>query len=116
MRNERRSAFGAERPAAGNPEAARSMDGSASPETLGRAGTTRGSAAIDAQILQILRDRLRTTGSLESVAGEVLRLGSLAAALHRGSRLGLATGTRLAFSHDDAPADRDGVGLSEDAA
>ncbi len=116
MRNDRQSAPGAERPAASNPDAAASMDGPGSQQALGRAGTTRGSAAIDAQILRILRDRLRTTGSLESVASEVLRLGSLAAAVHRGSRPGLSTGTRLALSTADAPADRDGVEVSEDAA
>jgi hypothetical protein len=120
MRNERRSALGAERPAAATPDAAGSMVGSASSDSLGRAGRSRGSAAIDAQILQILRDRLRTSGSLESVAGEVLRLGSLAAALHRGARAGLSSGvrsgTRLAMSIGDAPVDRDGVEVSEDAA
>jgi len=116
MRNERRSAPGAERPAAANQPAAASTEGPASPISLGRAGTTRGSAAIDAQILQALRDRLRTTGSLESVAGEAVRLGALAAAVHRGSRRGLPTGTRLALCSDDATADRTGVEVSEDAA
>lgn len=79
------------------------------------ADDARGRTSIDAQILQMLRTRLRTTGSLESVAGEIRRLGTLAAATHRASRAGLASGTGLAMSVLTA-ADGRGLDQSEDAA
>lgn len=115
MRNERRWVANAEHSAASNLEAGSTTDGAASSRDDGPVGMARPEASIDAQILQHLRTRLRTTGSLESVAGEIRRLGTLAAALHRGTATGLPAGIPLAM---DLPTAADGRGStpSEDAA
>ena len=75
-----------------------------------RPDPTRDTAVVDAPIMQILRDRWRTSRSLESVAGEIVRLGTLAAAVHRAA----AIGTTLAVDGATRP-DVPGV-AAEDAA
>ena len=115
MRNERRWVANAEHSAIPSLEAGSTTDGAASARDDGPAGMARPEASIDAQILQHLRTRLRTSGSLESVAGEVRRLGTLAAALHRGATPGLPAGIPLAMDPSTAADGRGGT-HSEDAA
>lgn len=90
-------------------------DGSVVPTTEDLTGAARGGSPIDAQILQQLRTRLRTTRSLEAVAGDLRHLGTLAAAAHRGAAAGLPAGIRLALTTSTA-ADGRGGDQSEDAA
>jgi hypothetical protein len=54
----------------------------AGPPTLGL--TEDHPSAVDAQLLRILRDQLASGAPAAAIGGEVLRLASLAAAMHRG--------------------------------
>ncbi len=77
-------------------------------------------SAVDAQILRSLRDRWRIDDAVDGLAGEIVRLGTVAAGLHRaevGARLrGSPTGTPIAESSIDPVVGCDGASPSEDAA
>ncbi|MEE2973537.1 MAG: hypothetical protein VX672_10450, partial [Planctomycetota bacterium] len=77
-------------------------------------------SAVDAQILRSLRDRWRIDDAVDGLAGEIVRLGTVAAGLHRaevGARLrGSPTGTPIAESSIDPVDGCDGASPSEDAA
>ncbi|MDG2021346.1 MAG: hypothetical protein P8J59_05305 [Phycisphaerales bacterium] len=53
-------------------------------------------SALDAQLLRILRDQLASDAPAAAIGGEVLRLASLAAAMHRGMVDFGATGALIA--------------------
>lgn len=80
----------------------------------------RAETAVDAQILQSLRDRRRTDDAGSGLAGEIVRLGSVAAGLHRAEvaarLLRGSTGTPIANSSIDPVVGYDGAASAEDAA
>lgn len=71
---------------------------------------------VDAHILQKLRDAPRGNGRAADLGSEILRLAGLAAAVHRGTVVGLEGGIAIANSSDDPTDPDDRSTLSEDAA
>ena len=82
-------------------------------------GTTGDASILPARLMQELRDRGRNVGRLESVAAECLRLGTLAAGLHRHARVASATPALAGIGVAEgigSTAESDRESLSEDHA
>lgn len=86
----------------------------------GAAAGTLAQPAVDAHILQSLRDRRRTDDAARGLAGEIVRLGTMAAGLHRAevaARLMRGSGgTPIANPSTGPVVGCDGASPAEDAA